>query len=177
MVDLFIERLPGRKILEVGCGPGFEAAQFLTSGLEYFGCDASSAMLEIARARNPLAQFQQVSIEELYQLELDGPFDGIWANAVLLHIAKSKMLRALHLMRQLLVPGGLLFISLQEGEGEGLRAGTSWGDVSVERYFALWSQSEFLETAYFAEFSARDLHVTVEPNAGKRWLNFFLQKK
>ena len=46
-------------------------------------------------------------------------FDGIWANASLLHIPRANLPEAIARTATLLKPKGILFVAMKEGEGEG----------------------------------------------------------
>ena len=46
--DLFLRFLKGRKILDVGCGPGRDSEYFSERGLEVTGIDLSRNFLKIA---------------------------------------------------------------------------------------------------------------------------------
>ena len=52
-------------VVEVGCGSGIAAACFVARGYTVTGTDVSSAMIRLARANVPGAQFRVASIERL----------------------------------------------------------------------------------------------------------------
>ncbi|MBW4551302.1 MAG: class I SAM-dependent methyltransferase [Aphanocapsa sp. GSE-SYN-MK-11-07L] len=109
-------RHPG-KILDLGCGPGRDLVAFSQQGQTAIGLDATPAFVAMA---------QQVSGCEVWQqsfLSLDLPpqtFDGIFANASLLHVPSSEMERVLRDLYQALVPKGTIVLSMVRGSGEGL---------------------------------------------------------
>jgi SAM-dependent methyltransferase len=51
------------RIVELGCGSGITARHLAAAGFEVLGIDASPAMIELARANAPRAQFRVASIE------------------------------------------------------------------------------------------------------------------
>jgi ubiquinone/menaquinone biosynthesis C-methylase UbiE len=73
---------PGQQILEINCGTGFDALHFAQRGVRVHACDASSAMVEIARGRARQAgttvEIERRAIEELGQLR--GAYDGVFSN-------------------------------------------------------------------------------------------------
>ena len=78
---------PGR-ILDFGCGPGRDLMAFKTLGHEAIGLDATPAFVEMAK--------QTTGCEVLQQnfLNLDLPnqyFDGVFANASLIHVPQASM--------------------------------------------------------------------------------------
>jgi len=57
---------PGDVVLDLGCGDGIMVAPLTAFGLRYSGVDASAAMVDAARARNPGLPFE-VSRSEDYE--------------------------------------------------------------------------------------------------------------
>ena len=55
---------PGDTVLDLGCGDGIMAPALARLGLRYRGIDASAAMVEAARARNPGVPFEVARSEE-----------------------------------------------------------------------------------------------------------------
>lgn len=108
-------RNPG-KILDVGCGPGRDLVNFKRLGHTPIGLDAAPAFVEMA---------QQASGCEVWQqsfLSLDLPpetFDGIFANASLIHVPRKHMVRVLKDLWRSLVPKGAILMSMCRGDREG----------------------------------------------------------
>ena len=48
----------------------------------------------------------------------DASFEGVWCSSALLHVPQALAPDALGQMRRVLVPEGMLFLSLLEGESE-----------------------------------------------------------
>jgi ubiquinone/menaquinone biosynthesis C-methylase UbiE len=106
---------PNTHILDVGCGPGRDMAWFENRKINVTGVDYTQAMLEIARTRVH-GSLVQADMRKL-------PFeshsrDRIWCNASLLHLPKSDSPAALLEFKRVLKPNGILFLAVQEGEGE-----------------------------------------------------------
>jgi SAM-dependent methyltransferase len=129
----FLELVPpGGSILDAGCGAGRDALAFLRLGYAVTAFDASPAMAEIASRLSGLMvealRFQEVAF---------GPvFDGVWACASLLHVPSSEMSDAVGRLANSLKPGGVLFASFKEGEGEVERGGrrfTNYTPTTLER--------------------------------------------
>ena len=52
--------LAGRKVIDIGCGAGRDAAVFVERGYDYIGVDLSEGMLKVAAERAPTGTFRQM---------------------------------------------------------------------------------------------------------------------
>lgn len=154
----------GAQILDAGCGAGRDMAWLEAQGARMIGVDLSRGMLAQARqiTRGPLAQM------DLRRLAFqDGCFGGVWCAASLLHLRKAEAPVALREIHRVLCPGGLLHLSIQEGEGERWES-NPYG--TVERLFARYSAEAAAALLDDAGFAVLDLVVN---DAGtRRWLSF-----
>ena len=82
----FLARLtPGARILELGCGGGVDAAAMQRLGFEVDATDGSPEMAAQAAAR--LGRPARVMAFDA--LDADAAYDGVWANASLLHVPRD----------------------------------------------------------------------------------------
>ncbi|MFA6113634.1 MAG: class I SAM-dependent methyltransferase [Sphingomonas sp.] len=81
----------GRYALDVGCGPGRDTLQLAKHFDRVLGLDVSENMVSLARqaAFSPNIEFRRLDILDLD----DGPFDFIWANAILHHLNPDELQR------------------------------------------------------------------------------------
>lgn len=115
LYESFLPRLPaGAHILDAGCGPGRDTQAFLARGFRVTAIDASAAMVELA-AR---ATGQPARLLPFQQLDIESAFDGVWANASLVHVPSAEIDDVLRRLARALVPGGLLHASVKVGDGE-----------------------------------------------------------
>ncbi len=108
-------RNPG-KILDLGCGPGRDLVAFAKQGHTVIGVDATPAFVEMAKEVSGCEVWQQSF------LSLDLPpatFDGIFANASLIHVPRRDMVGVLQDLHRALVSGGAIIMSMCRGDGEG----------------------------------------------------------
>ena len=83
------ERWRGRRVLEIGCGIGTDAANFSRAGADYTGVDVSETSLALARQRFELFQlrgrFICVNGEDMSAAVAPGSFDLVYSFGVIHH--------------------------------------------------------------------------------------------
>jgi SAM-dependent methyltransferase len=144
----FREQVGEGLVADLGCGPGRYLDQL---GSPVLAVDVSRSMLSLASGYgHPRAQ---ADLESLPLAE--GTFAGAFARHSYLHLPKARIAHAFAELRRALAPGGLVLLSLVEGdyEGEALP-----GDDFPGRYFAFWEQRELgaaLMAAGFGDISVQ----------------------
>ena len=98
--------LPGKRILDIGCGPGMLARRLVDAGATVTGIDPGAAALAKARASVPEARFEAATGEALPFP--DGSFDGAVMLNALHHVPDPAA--ALLEAARVLAPGGLLVV-------------------------------------------------------------------
>jgi len=131
MIGLFAELVGrGGAVADLGCGPGRVTGLLASLGLDVFGLDLSSSMLEIARRENPDLLFVQGSMLELDVA--DGSLAGAvsWYSSIHTPVEELPSLFAEFL--RVLAPGGHLLLGFQVGD-EPKRHDRPWGhDVVLD---------------------------------------------
>ena len=118
-----------RRVLDVGCGPGTNAALFQHA--EYLGVDINEAYIESARRRFG----DRFAVADVTKLDVapDDRFDFILVNSLLHHIATDDVRRILgHLATLLTHDGHVHILDLVLPER-----------VSAARYLAQWDRGDF----------------------------------
>jgi SAM-dependent methyltransferase len=112
----FLALLPaGATILELGCGAGAASAEMLARGFDARPTDGSPEMAAEASRRIgcPVATLL------FHDLDAVEAYDGVWANACLLHIPRPELAQVLALIWRALKPGGIFYASFKTGDAEG----------------------------------------------------------
>ncbi|MFK0273287.1 class I SAM-dependent methyltransferase [Ensifer sp. NPDC090286] len=112
----FMARLaPGACVLDLGCGGGHDSLVLLEHGFDVSACDGSAELAREAEARIGC----KVEVIAFQEIVWEDRFDGIWAEASLLHVPRTELADVLTRVRRALKPGGMLQASFKAGETEG----------------------------------------------------------
>jgi 2-polyprenyl-3-methyl-5-hydroxy-6-metoxy-1,4-benzoquinol methylase len=103
------------KVLDMGCGAGYESMRLHKLGARVTGIDYSDEPIRIARERNPECQFEVMDFREIDQSL--GVFDGIVAVASIIHIRDEELNIVFSNMKKVIRPEGLVMIVVVEGQG------------------------------------------------------------
>ena len=138
-LDAFLRLLaPGARILELGCGGGRDSEEMLARG---FQVDATDGVPEIARkAAQRIGR--PVRVLRFDELDAVDEYDGVWAQASLLHVPRPALPGILSLVFQALKPGGVHFASFKGGGCEGRDAfGRYFNYLTVDEVSAAYRRS------------------------------------
>jgi SAM-dependent methyltransferase len=106
---------PGAKVLELGCGAGAASAEMMAKGFDVDPTDGSPELA--AQASSLLGRPVQTLL--FHDIDKIDAYDGVWANACLLHVRRPELARVLTLIWRALKPGGYFYASFKAGDAEG----------------------------------------------------------
>lgn len=107
---------PEALVLDLGSGPGHDAAELARRGLSAIACDPTRGLL-VSGGHGELAS-RLIQADSRALPFANGCLTGIWACASLLHLPKAQVSAALREAHRILRPSGILFTSMQHGAGE-----------------------------------------------------------
>ena len=123
---------PPARILDFGCGPGRDLADFSRRGHQPIGLEGSPNFAAMARSETGC----EVWLQDFLTLDLPAAsFDGVFANASLFHVPRQEIVRVLGELRACLHPGGVLFSSNPRGANE---EGWNGGRYGAYHDFETW---------------------------------------
>ena len=161
-IDALAARLePGSLLLDVGCGPGFDSAEFRARGHRVIGLDRSWGMLRSGLRDWPGPRAQT----DMRALPVRAGVDALWVSASMLHVERDDVPGTLSGFRRALAPRGWLYLSLKGGEGGG------WDDrygSDTPRWFTYWSAEELDEALAAAGFEVA-LRID-NRGSGQHWI-------
>ena len=106
---------PGGRILELGCGAGQDSEAMLARGFDVHPTDGTPEMARAAAERLGVATstllFEDIAEQNAY--------DGIWANACLLHVPRATLPSIIARIHAALKDKGVFYASYKAGTAEG----------------------------------------------------------
>lgn len=105
-------KIQGGHLLEIGCGMGFDGAEFLERGVRVTATDLTPSAVELTRRHYETRGLdaEDVRVENVLDLSFpDASFDAVWAAGVIHHTGDSRT--AIAEVRRVLRPGGRAIIS------------------------------------------------------------------
>lgn len=165
--SLFKNYLDGKKILDVGCGHGRDAAKFSAEGYDITGIDLSESLLERAIQTAPKSKFLKMDMRNI-QFPSES-FDGIWCNSSLLHIPKNETGKVFAGFASILRCSGILFITVKEGDGE-----STDPNGRFYSYYKEDELKEIIETIRPIRMKVINIEKALSNN--ENWINAFAMK-
>ena len=166
-LDKFVE-FSGKRILDVGSGPGRDGLLLQQAGKKVICVDASEKMVKLSSERgleSVLASFDKLPFE-------GESFDAGWSYTALLHIPKKSVSAPLNEIYRVLKPCAIFALGLIEGDAEEYKESSG---VDMPRWFSFYQKDETenickkhgFELVYFETFKPRS----------KNYLNFIFRKQ
>lgn len=175
-VDKFLSYLqPGARILDVGCAGGYKAKYLIDKGMAVVGIDISEEFIKIAKLEVPQGEFFVLDMNDV--AELNGEFDGIMAQASLLHVTKIHAPQTVKLLTDKLRSGGYLYLAVKEvrpGQAdEAIEEENDYG-VPYKRFFSYYTEQELIDYCRAAHLEV--VSTNVVPVNKTRWLEVMAKK-
>ncbi|NYE38810.1 SAM-dependent methyltransferase [Nocardioides cavernae] len=154
IAELLAELGPGARVLEIGSGGGRDALLLEESGFTVRRTDITPGFVALLREQGHACDLLDPLTDDLTSPE--GPYDVVWANASLLHVARPDLATVLARLADVTRPGGFLCASVKEGDGEGW---STHGSVSSPRHFTYWRDEPLRDVVGRSGWE----HVNVHP--------------
>lgn len=174
--DTFISLFaPDSKILDVGCAGGFKSKYLTDHGLQVTGIDFSEKLIEIAKRELPEATFLVMDMQNVQELPQE--FDGIFAQASLLHIPRADIKKVLQGLLSKLKPDGYLYVAVKgiraDRPNEEAKEENDYG-YSYKRFFSYFTLEEL--RTYFNDLGLEILYENTNRVGNTDWLQIIGKK-
>lgn len=162
----FLSRMKeGGTILDYGSGSGRDSAYFLNKGFSVDSLDGSAEMKAQAERLFGI----KVKLASFLSLEEKDKYDGIWAQASILHLEEHDLRAALTLIERALKRDGVFYSSFRKGEEDGYEKGRWYTNMTERRFLSLLPASLYVEKIWESQ--------DVRPGVSRTWLSIICRKK
>ena len=171
----FVSLLPlSPKILDLGCGAGYESMRLKILGADVTGIDYSEEPIKIARQKNPDCRFEIMDFREMDASI--GCFDGIVAIASFIHIPDDELILVFQNIRRVLKESGYVLIAVIEGQGlSDERSFIEHNGKQYKRYFYLHDKDNLTNAARSAGLNFCQTVELPEEHSKHGWKGFIYQ--
>ena len=167
-VDASLAMLPpGSHILEIGSAHGRDAAYMESQGFKVDRTDAANSFVDYLRS-----QGQQARLLNALTDDFGGPYDMVFANAVLLHFTIEQTKTVLRKTKDALKPGGLFAFSVKIGEG----AGWSHAKLKDARFYTYWQEQPLKEMLESQGFAIKYFETAETGHDNQHWFHVVASK-
>lgn len=168
-LNLFMNSMSGKTILDVGSGSGRDSKYFLENGFKPLCLDFSQAMIDMCKLKGlegVVCDFEKMTFKEK-------SFAGIWAYTSLLHISKKNISLVLENIYKILENNGIFYIGMKEGEGEYVKKTSKYGKDG--RHFSLYYLDELSDLLSLVGFQIINKSKITHSN-GNIYINLMCKK-
>jgi len=158
---------PNAHILEIGSAHGRDARYIESKGFRVERSDAANSFVNFLQQSGYEARLLNVLKDDL-----GGPYDMVFANAVLLHFNPEQAERVIRKVKDALVDGGLIVFSVKAGTGSG------WSDKKLNdpRFFHYWQERPLRELLDGVGFSVVYFRHAKSGHDNNKWFHVIARK-
>lgn len=162
----FLSRMKeGGTILDYGSGSGRDSAYFINKGFSVDSLDGSAEMKAQAERLFGI----KVKLSSFLSLEDKEKYDGIWAQASILHLEEHDLRAALTLIERALKRDGVFYSSFRKGEEDGYEKGRWYTNMTERRFLSFLPATLYVEKIWESQ--------DVRPGVSRTWLSIICRKK
>ena len=162
----FLSRMKeGGTILDYGSGSGRDSAYFINKGFSVDSLDGSAEMKAQAERLFGI----KVKLSSFLSLEEKDKYDGIWAQASILHLEEHDLRVALTLIERALKRDGVFYSSFRKGEEDGYENGRWYINMTERRFLSFLPAKLYVEKIWESQ--------DVRPGVSRTWLSIICRKK
>lgn len=173
-IDKFCDYLNGKNVLDMGCAMGSFTKYVADKGFIVDGIDFCSNFINIAKRKVKNVNFY---VMDMLDLKLDKLYDGVMLINSMIHIEKKHMVELFKNIKSILNEDGIVFVILQEGDGE--QYVTEPLDESLTEFVNFYQIEEIEEVFKQSGFKIIETKKIIDENyfeLGNNQLVYYLKK-
>ncbi len=161
------------RILDLGCGNGYDAKILSNAGAKVVGIDLSEKSVEIAKANVKESKFFVGDIRDKFTKL--GKFEGVTCLATIVHINAKDMRQTFKNIAEVLKKGGLFLLSASDGVGRNVKK--SLVDINGETYDKDYNNYNSTELCAFAYPELKLVDTWKFADFEEGWRYYIFQKQ
>jgi SAM-dependent methyltransferase len=170
-IDAFAVGLNGSgRVLEIGSGGGRDAVALEKRGISVRRTDISKGFVDLLRERGFEADLLDPLTDDLADPQRPGtPYDGVWACACLIHVAREDFGTVLGRLAVATRTGGRLHVSVRDGDGGDV---STHGSAAAPRRYVetYWREPALRSALTDAGWTVGEIRLCMG-KPGDRWLS------
>jgi SAM-dependent methyltransferase len=170
-IDAFAVGLNGSgRVLEIGSGGGRDAVALEKRGISVRRTDISKGFVDLLRERGFEADLLDPLTDDLADPQRPGtPYDGVWACACLIHVAREDFGTVLGRLAGATRTGGRLHVSVRDGDGGDV---STHGSAAAPRRYVetYWREPALRSALTDAGWTVGEIRLCMG-KPGDRWLS------
>lgn len=180
LIEKFSKTIDGKKVLDLGCGPGHDSYKFAELGFEVLGLDYSSEMIKRAKLLKVIdnrPEFVVGDMREVANLFRENDFDAAWVSASILHIDENDVPKVLQGLRKILKEGAACYIGIKGGKQGAVVVEEEKYGSKLQREFIFWERNNFEKLLNDFDYEITEISETQQGKTGDyptNWMNFFV---
>ena len=167
--------IPPVQNLKYGCFPNQLFLYFFGKGFKVTGIDFSEEMIKFSREKVSGAEF---FVKDIFEpLNFDVMFDGVFAQAVLLHVPKKEVLGVIKNIITPLKPDGYFYVAVKQatpGEPDEQIIKESDYGFEYERFFSLFTLEEMEN--YLKQVGMEIVYKDIVSSGKTNWIQLIAKK-
>ena len=156
--EMFLQSLSGKRVLDIGCGPGHDSAELQSTGCDVTAIDLCESFLSYGKRTYPNVDFQCMNMKEPTFPPYS--FDGVIGMNCLCHVTHDEITDFITKYYDIVNPSGSMLFTLADSEKVDGYTVEDWCGVDGNRIHMYCHNRNTLKTAF--EDSGFD-KVTVHP--------------
>ena len=161
MYELLLKYFKPGATADIGCGSGRDIACLAANGFETYGFDASEGLLAEARLSYPHIRFNKSELPSLSNIASES-FENVLCETVIMHLDVDQIPAAVKRLREILKPGGILYLSWRVTETNSIRdqAGRLYSAFDKDLVAAQFKNSDkiLFDKENLSESSGKKIH-------------------
>ncbi|MBN2422336.1 class I SAM-dependent methyltransferase [Candidatus Woesearchaeota archaeon] len=160
-------------VLDVGCAAGRDSIILQKKGFKVTGIDLSEKLINLANAKTGKIKFIKIDMRKLSFSK--NYFDGIWANASIIHLNYNDASLTVKKFFRVLKNKGILYISVKKGKGK--TEVVEKLSLGKKRVFYFYEETQLKKLIQDAGFNIVEAYVRNSKLKRKlNWICVFAQK-